>query len=143
MLFGSIPTETWDILFTPSFWLFLALVVVLAVVERAASWIIRKTTVRLNLPLSVANNVVIAVRLILIVVGVTAALPLFGVLIPSELLVALTASLSTAAALFLSFLTPERYRGVLHTCHKAIFRRRLRENWGLRGNSRRSDDQLH
>ncbi|RLI99121.1 MAG: hypothetical protein DRP00_00135 [Candidatus Aenigmatarchaeota archaeon] len=36
------------------------------------------------------------------VTGVTAASPLFGVFIPSELLAALTASLATAFALFLS-----------------------------------------
>ncbi|MHA1578678.1 MAG: mechanosensitive ion channel domain-containing protein [Candidatus Freyarchaeota archaeon] len=72
--------------------------------ERIVSWIARRTVTRLNLPKSAANNIIIIfVRLILIVTGVTAALPLFGVFIPSELLVALTASLATAFALFLSF----------------------------------------
>nr|MDO8078161.1 mechanosensitive ion channel [Candidatus Freyarchaeota archaeon] len=81
----------------------MAVVVVLIVVERIVSWTARRTVTRLNLPKSAANNIITVVRLILIVTGVTAALPLFGVFIPSELLVALTASLATAFALFLSF----------------------------------------
>ncbi len=103
LLFGLIPTEPWDVLLTPSFWWFIVLVIILIIVERVISWVARRTVTRLNLPRSAANNVMIAVRVIIFVIAITAALPIFGVFIPSELLVALTASLATAIALFISF----------------------------------------
>lgn len=103
LLFGVIPTEPWDILLTPAFWWFVILITALIIAERIISWVARRTVTRLNLPRSAANNVMIGIRIIIIVIAITAALPLFGVFIPSELLVALTASLSTAIALFLSF----------------------------------------
>ncbi len=102
VIFG-IPQSYWDLPSTPSFWGFLILIAGLIVVERVISWVARRTVVRLNLPKSAANNLIIVVRLIMVVIAVTAALPLFGVLVPSELLVALTASLATAIALFISF----------------------------------------
>lgn len=103
MLFGSIPTEPWDVFLTPSFWWFVIFVVALIVIERVVSWVARRAVVSLNLPKSAANNLIIVVRIVLIVIAITSALPLFGVFIPSELLVAITASLSTAVALFISF----------------------------------------
>ncbi len=103
LLFGLIPTEPWDIFLTPSFWWFVVLVIVLIVVERVISWVARRTVVRLNLPKTAANNLIIGVRLIMVIIAITAALPLFGIFIPSELLVAITASLATAIALFISF----------------------------------------
>ncbi|MEM2134969.1 MAG: mechanosensitive ion channel [Candidatus Jordarchaeaceae archaeon] len=103
LLFGVIPTQPWDILLTPAFWWFVVLVIALIITERIIFVVARRTVIRLNLPRTAANNVMIGVRIIILVIIITGALPLFGVFIPSELLVALTASLSTAVALFISF----------------------------------------
>lgn len=103
LLFGVIPTEPWDILFTQSFWLFIIFILILIVVERVIAWAARRSVTRLGLPRSAANNVLIVVRIIIIVIAITAAMPLLGVFIPSELIVALTASFATAIALFISF----------------------------------------
>ncbi len=103
LLFGIMPTQPWDILLTPAFWWFIILVIALMVAERLIFLVARRTVIKLNLPRTAANTVMIGVRIIILVIIITAALPLFGVVIPSELLVALTASLSTAVALFISF----------------------------------------
>ena len=103
LLFGFLPTEPWDILFTQSFWWFVVFVVALIIVERVVSWAARRAVTRLNLPREAANNLIIVVRIIIIVAAITVALPLFGLFIPSEIIVALTASLATAIGLFIAF----------------------------------------
>ncbi|MFB0561229.1 MAG: mechanosensitive ion channel domain-containing protein [Candidatus Lokiarchaeia archaeon] len=112
LLFGFLPTEPWDILLTPSFWWFVVFVVALIIVERVISWAARRAVTRLNLPREAANNLIIVVRIIIIVAAITVALPLFGLFIPSEIIVALTASLATAIGLFIAFSLSNTVAGI-------------------------------
>ncbi|MEM2144758.1 MAG: mechanosensitive ion channel [Candidatus Jordarchaeaceae archaeon] len=107
MLFGFYPTNIWEdiflILTNPGFWVYLGIVVFLVALERVITWATKRAVKQANLPKNAANSLLVAVRLIIVIVIVVAAFPFLGFLIPSELLVAITASLSTAIALFVSF----------------------------------------
>jgi len=107
LLFGFYPTEPLDniilILSSPGFWVYLVFLVILMLLERVITWVSRRAVTSVNLPKSAANNLIVSVRLILLIAAIVAAFPLFGFLIPENLLVAITASLSTAIALFASF----------------------------------------
>lgn len=107
MLFGFYPTNILDniflILTNPSFWIYFGVVVFLVALERVITWIMKRAVQRANLPKNAANSLLVAVRLIIVIVIVVTAVPFLGFFLPSELLVAITASLSTAIALFVSF----------------------------------------
>jgi hypothetical protein len=83
--------------------MYIGVVVLLVALERVVTWVTRRAVKQANLPKNAANSLLVVVRLIVVIVIVVAAFPLFGVLLPSELVVAITASLSTAIALFVSF----------------------------------------
>jgi hypothetical protein len=73
------------------------------VVERIITWAARRAVRLVNLPKQAANSMLVVVRLIIVIAIVVSALPLLGVIIPSDVATALAASLSTAFALFASF----------------------------------------
>lgn len=107
LLFGFYPTSIWDylllLLTNPGFWVYMGVVVLLMALERVVTWMTKRAVKQANLPKNAANSMLVVVRLVIVIVIFVAAFPFLGFLIPSELVVAITASLSTAIALFVSF----------------------------------------